>query len=88
MAEANDTTGIIYQNLLDADCDERITEKCMVFVRDGEYQKLLPILSDFRAGLLEDLHAGQKKIDCLDYLIYAIKKISFREENYYDEFQF
>lgn len=77
MAEANDTTGIIYQNLLDAGCDERTTEKCMVLVRDGEYQKLLPILSGFRAGLLENIHAGQKKIDCLDYLIYAIEKNIF-----------
>jgi hypothetical protein len=77
MAEANDIIGMVYQNLLDAGCDERTTEKCMVFVKNGEYQKLLPILSHFRAGLLENVHSGQKKIDCLDYLIYKINKNIF-----------
>lgn len=74
MAEANDTIGMVYQNLLDAGCDEQTTEKCMDFVKNGEYQKLLPILSGFRVNLLESVHSGQKQIDCLDYLLYKIKK--------------
>ena len=74
MAEANDTIEIIYQNLRDAGCDEQTTEKCMTFVQNGEYPKMLPILSRFRVNLLESIHSGQKQIDCLDYLIYKIKK--------------
>ena len=31
MAEANDLYGSIYQNLLDAGCDQRTTEQCMTF---------------------------------------------------------
>ena len=63
MAEASDTLGIIYQNLQDAGCDERTTEKCM-----------LPILFRHRKGLLGTVRLGQKQIDCLDYLIYKIQK--------------
>ncbi len=35
MAEAGDTYNSIYQNLIDAGCDENITENCMSFVTMG-----------------------------------------------------
>lgn len=74
MAEANDTAGMIYQNLIDAGCDQETTDQCMSIVRKGSYSELLPILSRHRASLLGTVHAGQKQIDCLDYLIYKIDK--------------
>ncbi len=74
MAEASDTLGIIYQNLQDAGCDERTTEKCMALVKKGNYSGLLPILFRHRKGLLGTVRLGQKQIDCLDYLIYKIQK--------------
>lgn len=76
MAEANDTTGIIYQNLIDAGCDKQTIEQCMSIVRKGTYVEMLPLLSQYRASLLLTVRSGQKQIDCLDYLIYKIQNKS------------
>lgn len=74
MAEANDITGMIYQNLIDAGCDLKTTQKCISMVKEGNYAEILPILSQHRASLLDMVRYGQKQIDCLDYLIYQINK--------------
>lgn len=74
MADAQDTNKKIYQNLIDAGCDKSITDKCMLLVKEGRFDDILPILSRHRKGLLDSVHAGQKQIDCLDYLIYSMKK--------------
>lgn len=70
MAEASDTYGMIFQNLEGAGCDDETTQKCMTFA----LEKMLPILVIHRKKLLNAVHSGQKKIDCLDYLIYKIQK--------------
>ncbi len=75
MAEANDLYGSIYQNLLDAGCDQQTTEQCMTFVKDGKCADMLPILTRHRKSLLGAIHKGQEQIDCLDYLLYKIKTI-------------
>ena len=80
MAEANDTSAIIYQNLIDAGCDKQTMDKCMSIVRNGNYSEMLPMLSQHRTVLLDGVHSGQKQIDCLDYLIYSIQKKSIWED--------
>lgn len=80
MAEANDVYGSIYQNLIDAGCDMQTTEKCMSFLKEGEIPKILPALSEYRAALLNSVHIGQKQIDCLDFLIYKLKKHKIEKE--------
>ena len=57
------------QNLLDAGCDE-------AFI--AEYDTLcgctkLCRLKARRRELLDGIHAEQKKLDCLDYLIYQLR---------------
>lgn len=74
MAEASDTLALIYQNLKDAGCDTQTTEDCMSFVKAGNLEGMLPILQQYRKALLGTVRSGQKKIDCLDYLIYKIQK--------------
>lgn len=74
MAEAFDVLGIVRQNLKDAGCDKEIEKKCMCLAREGNYKEMLPILLSFRKTLLNAVRSGQKKIDCLDYLIYKIQK--------------
>lgn len=74
MAEASDQTGIFYQNLEDAGCDKQTKEKCMAFFQSGNLRGILPLLSNYRKDLLSTVRSGQKKIDCLDYLIYKIQK--------------
>lgn len=39
-----------------------------------EENKLANQLSLYRRSLLDDLHQVQYKIDCLDYLLYLLKK--------------
>ena len=77
MAEANETSVIVYRNLIDAGCNEATTNQCMLLLQAGKKSDMLPILSKHRAALLNSVHKGQKQIDCLDYLIYRIR----REEN-------
>lgn len=74
MAKTNDMHGSIYQNLIDAGCDESVTENCMLLVKDGRVFDILPILAKHRRSLLDSVHTSQKQIDCLDYLIYSLKK--------------
>ena len=40
----------------------------------GDNKELLCLLSRHRAELLDDVHRCQKRIDCLDYLVYQLKK--------------
>lgn len=75
MAEVTDLHGSIYQNLIDAGCDKQTTDKCMAFVKEGRSAEILPILTQYKATLLHSVHTGQKQIDCLDFLIYKVKKI-------------
>ena len=74
MAEVNDVYGSIYQNLIEAGCDQNTAEQCMAFTKEGRFADMLPILIGHRKTLLGSLHKSQKQIDCLDYLLYKIKK--------------
>lgn len=74
MPEFHDDSGRIRQNLLDAGCDQQTTDSCMACFCEGNMAKMLPVLEKHRRALLEELHKEQKRIDCLDYLVYTIEK--------------
>ena len=74
MAEINDKYGSIRQNLIDAGCDDTTTESCMACFNEGNPVKMLPALAKHRQTLLDELHREQKRIDCLDYLVYTIQR--------------
>ena len=80
MPEATDKRSILYQNLLDAGCDEKTIKSCMQYAEKGERDKLTALLSKQKNALLEYVHTGQKRIDCLDFLVYQINKINKQEE--------
>lgn len=73
MAEFSDVRGIVMQNLTDAGCGG-FTEECTQLILDGEMQFALNILAKHRKHLLDEVHTNQKRIDCLDHLIYKIEK--------------
>ncbi|MCD8158816.1 MAG: hypothetical protein LUD77_07965 [Clostridiales bacterium] len=75
MAEANDFYGSIYQNLIDAGCNKETTEKCMSCIGEKKVPETLKILARHRDSLLGSLHREQKRIDCLDFLIYRLKEL-------------
>ena len=74
MADYNDKYGRVRQNLIDAGCDKSTTESCIACFDQGEMARMLPALAKHRKALLDELHREQKRIDCLDYLVYSIQK--------------
>lgn len=69
----NDTSAVV-QNLKDAGCDEEIVKKFMELAETGERQKQYRLLEKHRKNLLEKVHNREKQIDCLDYLVFQMKK--------------
>ena len=63
----------IAQILRDAGCSE--DEVCRMLCHADDTACLLTHLSRRRAMLLDEVHRSEKKIDCLDYLIYRIQNI-------------
>lgn len=64
----------IRKNLQDAGCSEEFILK---FLQTGESEppdRKKQMLIWHRSQLLDDLHRDQKRIDCLDYLIYQLDK--------------
>lgn len=61
------------QNLQDAGCDESTIEQYLKYGSVGCLNMQLCILSKQRSQLLDSIHKEQKKLDCLDFLIYKIK---------------
>lgn len=67
-------TNALLCNLKDAGCDETTIKKFLRLQKEGRRQEQYRLLSLHRVSLLEQLHVSQRKIDCLDYLIYTMKK--------------
>lgn len=76
MALATDAESILRQNLLDAGCDTETIQRCMLLIQAGETARLEAILVSHRQALLSAVHQNEKRIDCLDYLLYQLKKQS------------
>ena len=74
MAEAINKVQLLYQNLQDAGCTPEMIQKCMELDAEQNYVDLLFQLSQYRKTLLEQVHLRQKELDCLDFLIYRLKK--------------
>ena len=74
MAEASNRKEILHQNLVDAGCSESVIRECMELAAQGKNDQLQRYLRQWRRELLDELHAGQKRIDCLDFLLYQIEK--------------
>jgi len=58
--------------LKDAGCDQKLIDS-FESMCGQENRARLSLLISYRLLLLDIIHAEQKKLDCLDYLIFAIK---------------
>ncbi len=76
MPEASDTQGIFRQNLLDAGCSPELVGQCTALAQSKERSELLRVLACHRKALLDTVHQNEKRIDCLDYLIYKLEKLN------------
>lgn len=70
---ANDENAIV-QNLIDAGCEQEFIAEFMDDFRKDNISKDLKLLATHRRSLLDNLHKEQKRIDCLDYLVYKMEK--------------
>lgn len=64
----------IIQNLKDTGCGQDIITAFIDNIREEKLNDGLKLLSTHRRSLLDEIHKAQKQIDCLDYLIYELKK--------------
>jgi len=71
--------GELAQTLRDAGCTEEAAAALMADVRDS--RRLLELLARHRAALLDEVHRCEKKIVCLDYLVYRIKQNQQKRED-------
>ena len=76
MPEASDTQSILRQNLLDAGCGSDTVQTCMALAQKKNMPELMRILARHRQILLDTVHQSEKRIDCLDYLVYRLEKQS------------
>ncbi len=60
----------IIQNLKDADCDTDFIQKFQA----ADVKEQISLLNRYRTKLLNNLHLCQRKLDCLDYLIFNLEQ--------------
>ncbi len=70
----NESDDALIQNLKDAGCDMETIENFMSDLQKGDEKSSLKRLDVHRKKLLDSLHKEQKRIDCLDYLVYQMSK--------------
>ena len=58
------------RNLEDAGCPERLIDE---FDQARDNEQRTAKLRAYRRGLLAGIHTEQRKLDCLDYLIYQLR---------------
>ena len=63
----------VLQNLKDAGCTDEMVEEFMALQASEDEEQQIRLLSGHRKYLLEKLHRDEKRIDCLDYLIYQMQ---------------
>lgn len=74
MPEASDRRAILRENLKDAGCDQDTIFRCEALAQGEMKGELMRVLSQHRRTLLDTVHENQRRIDCLDYLMYQIEK--------------
>lgn len=64
----------IIQNLKDAGCGPNTVKRFLALWEQGQTKEQLELLAQHREQLLDKVHKEEKRIDCLDYLVYQIEK--------------
>ena len=64
----------VLQNLKDAGCTDEMVAEFMALQNREDEEQQIQLLSGHRKHLLEKLHREEKRIDCLDYLLYQMQK--------------
>ena len=65
---------VVIQNLQDAGCTQKMVQRIMTQLEEDDIEELSKLLEQHRSCLLNLIHDKEKQIDCLDYLVYQIKR--------------
>lgn len=63
----------IIQNLKDAGCNKDFIADFLHYYDQAERGRQIALLTNWRNCLLEQIHEEERKISCLDYLIYRLQ---------------
>jgi len=74
MPHISDARAILLDNLRDAGCDEGLIRRFLALMADGREKAALALLVPHRRTLLDRCHEDQRRLDCLDHLIYRMEK--------------
>ncbi|MCD7946387.1 MAG: hypothetical protein LUF81_07265 [Clostridiales bacterium] len=74
MPDTNSEARSFYQNLMDIGFEEEMISRCVLLREEGRNKELLRTLQSGRRDLLSHIHAEQKKLDWLDYLVYRLNQ--------------
>ena len=72
--QPNTAQDAVVKNLEDAGCSPDVISKFLTCRDAGRIRDSLRVLALHRASLLDELHASQNRLNCLDYLIYQIRE--------------
>lgn len=72
--QGRETAEALVQNLKDAGCEPEQVEQFLMLREAGDVNGQMKLLRTQRESLLDEVHVGQKRIDCLDYLVYRMGK--------------
>lgn len=64
---------VMIQNLKDAGCSGESIEEYLALEENSAIKAQLSLLEKHRKNLLHAVHENQKRIDCLDYLMYQVR---------------
>ena len=63
----------LLQNLQDAGCGEGLIAQFLTLYQAGQYPQSLALLAQHRRTLLQRCHEAERRIACLDYLVYQME---------------
>lgn len=64
----------ILTNLSDAGCGSDELQKAKQLYKAGDTEALIRFFRKCRCSRMDELHESQRKVDCLDYLIWQTAK--------------
>ena len=62
------------QALADSAFTQQEKQLILAYYDEGKLTEVLPLLRRQRSALLDTIHERQSNLECLDYLIYQLKK--------------
>ena len=69
---------MVVRNLKDAGCSPEMIIKFMGYAQESKKEEQLSLLEKHRKELLDKVHVEEKRIDCLDYLVYQVRQNRIR----------